>query len=111
MKLSEAVNDLLETANETLTIGRLQLNTASQQVALDGSLVPLTMQEYRLLYILMRNPNSPLSRKELLKKAWGYPCDCITRTVDIHIGRLRKKIGTHWIETVHCLGYRLNTSA
>lgn len=112
LRIGEAMNYLLERSNETLlTIGSLQLNTTNHQAALNGSVIPLTLQEYRLLYILMRNPNALMTREELLRKAWNCPPGCITRTVDIHIGRLRKKLGTQWIETVHCFGYRLNAMA
>jgi DNA-binding response OmpR family regulator len=106
--LRESLATLLEKESGTLTLGSLELNTEYHTVSLDGSAVPLTLQEFRLLHVLMRNPNTLMTREDLLRKAWDYPASCITRTVDIHIGRLRKKIGNQWIQTVHCSGYRLH---
>lgn len=70
--------------------------------------VTLTAQEFLLLEVLARNCNVALSREELLKLAWGYEYAGATRTVDIHIQRLRKKLGLgQAIQTIYKYGYRL----
>ena len=74
---------------------------------LDGERVELTAQEFALLLALMENPDMPISREQLLRKAWGYQSIGETRTVDVHVQRLRKKLGVERIETVYKCGYRL----
>lgn len=70
--------------------------------------IELTNQESALLKSLMDNQGKTVSRQELLQDAWGYKSAGITRTVDVHIQRLRKKIGTKFIDTVYKGGYKLN---
>mgnify|MGYP001367754231 CR=1 FL=1 len=67
----------------------------------------LALKEYRLLEILMENPNIVLTRDRLLLKVWGYDFDGETRTVDVHIRTLRQKLGEAGkeIETVRGVGY------
>ena len=60
-----------------------------------------------LLLALMNQPDTPVSREQLLREAWGYQSMGETRTVDVHVQRLRKKLGEDWIETVYKCGYRL----
>ena len=75
-----------------------------------GREVPLTPQEFALLEALVRNRNLALSRDQLLELAWGYDYEGDARIVDVHIQRLRKKLGLEkQIETVYKLGYRRNT--
>ena len=64
-------------------------------------------QEYLLLSELAQHAGEAVSRQDLLRKAWGYLSPGDTRTVDVHIQRLRKKIGFHSIDTVYRTGYRL----
>ena len=76
----------------------------------EGAEIPLKPQEYALLEVLVRNRNLALSREKLLELAWGYDYEGDTRTVDVHVQRLRKKLG--WekeLQTVYKLGYRLST--
>lgn len=84
------------------------LDLGSRKVQKAGQDVDLTPQEYELLALLMRHKNMALSREQLLQAAWGYDYLGGTRTVDMHIQRLRAKLG--WervIKTVYKLGYRL----
>lgn len=85
----------------------LFVNEESRQVVVNGHACPLTQQEYSLLTMLMQHLNQPVSREELLRIAWGYVCPGTTRTVDVHVQRLRKKIGCPCIETVYRQGYKL----
>jgi two-component system, OmpR family, alkaline phosphatase synthesis response regulator PhoP len=85
----------------------LTINEAERVALLDGERVELTAQEYALLLALMENPDTPISREQLLRKAWGYQSMGETRTVDVHVQRLRKKLGVERIETVYKCGYRL----
>ena len=106
-QLRHSVTLLLAETNSQLTIGALRLDIASRECTLDGEALPLTAQEFSLLQALMESPDAPLTREELLRTAWGYQDVGETRTVDVHIQRLRRKLGASCIETVYKLGYRL----
>lgn len=106
-QLRHSVARLLSESNGQLTIGALRLDIEHRQCTLDGESLPLTAQEFSLLQALMESPDAPLTREELLRTAWGYQTAGETRTVDVHIQRLRRKLGTSCIETVYKLGYRL----
>lgn len=77
-------------------------------IAVDGAAVRLTRREFELLRFLVENRNRVLSRDRLLERVWGYERFIETRSVDVHVGRLRAKLGSagRQIETVVGLGYR-----
>jgi DNA-binding response OmpR family regulator len=77
-------------------------------IAVDGTAVRLTRREFELLRFLVENRNRVLSRDRLLERVWGYDRFVETRSVDVHVGRLRAKLGAagQQIETVVGLGYR-----
>jgi DNA-binding response OmpR family regulator len=79
-------------------------------IAVDASPVRLTRREFELLRFLVENRNRVLSRDRLLERVWGYDRFIETRSVDVHVGRLRAKLGAagQQIETVIGLGYRFN---
>lgn len=105
--LVAAVDRLLAVSSRLLTMGGLRLDVQTKQATLDGEPLTLTTQEFELLKALMLSPDAALTREELLRTAWGYQGIGETRTVDVHIQRLRRKIGSANIETVYKLGYRL----
>ena len=77
-------------------------------ISVDGTPVRLTRREFELLKFLVENRNRVLSRDRLLERVWGYERFIETRSVDVHVGRLRAKLGPagQQIETVVGLGYR-----
>lgn len=85
----------------------LAIDEEEKIVYVDGEPCELTQQEFSLLQELAQNINRALSREELLRAAWGYVCPGATRTVDVHVQRLRKKLGFSCIETVYRQGYKL----
>ena len=85
----------------------LRVDEEERVALLDGRRVELTAQEMALLQVLMEQPDPPVSREQLLREAWGYQSIGETRTVDVHVQRLRKKLGCETIETVYKCGYRL----
>lgn len=85
----------------------IKVDEEERVALLDGRRVELTAQEMALLLALMEKPDTPVSREQLLRKAWGYQSIGETRTVDVHVQRLRKKLGCEYIETVYKCGYRL----
>ena len=89
-------------------MGELKCYFDRHQVFLDERAVECTPKEYELLEVLIRNRNIALSREKLLDLVWGYDFDGGTRTVDVHIQRLRRKLHLeNHIKTVYKLGYRL----
>lgn len=88
----------------------LRVDLGGRRVRRAGQEVALTPQEYALLETLVVHRNLALSRDKLLEIAWGYDYQGETRTVDVHIQRLRRKLGLQKaIQTVYKIGYRLNT--
>ena len=77
-------------------------------MAVDGTSIRLTRREFELLHYLVQNKNRVISRDRLLERVWGYDRTIETRSVDVHVGRLRSKLRAagHQIETVVGLGYR-----
>ncbi|MGI6609366.1 MAG: response regulator [Limnochordia bacterium] len=100
-------------AQETdrLVAGDLVIDSERHQVTIAGELVELTPKEFDLLKMLAENAGRALERDFLLEKVWGYAFAGATRTLDVHIRRLRQKIdddpqNPRYIETVHGVGYR-----
>lgn len=86
----------------------VKIDFDSRQVFYMGQLVECTPKEYELLEVLVNNRNIALSRERLLELVWGYDYEGDTRTIDVHIQKLRKKLGwDNVIKTVYKLGYRL----
>ena len=92
---------------ECAPLRELSVDEKERVALLDGRRVELTAQEFALLLALMEQPDIPGSREQLLRRAWGYQSMGETRTVDVHVQRLRKKLGGEYIETVYKCGYRL----
>ncbi|MEV7182840.1 response regulator transcription factor [Kitasatospora sp. NPDC093102] len=89
----------------------LQVDTDSMEVRVDGRLVPLTPTELRLLLEFTAAPGIVLERSTLLERVWDYEWGADTRVVDVHVQRLRAKIGSGRIETVRGFGYKLRRPA
>jgi len=92
-----------------LELGNVRVDIGARQVLIDGQPVNLRLKEFDLLVALMENVELVQTREQLLQKAWGYDFYGDTRTVDVHIARLREKIkGSNLqIETVWGIGYKL----
>jgi DNA-binding response OmpR family regulator len=89
-------------------LGDVTVRLEERVATLNGHDVELTIQEFELLRVLINNRNIALSRDKLLELAWGYDYMGETRTVDVHVQRLRKKLNMEdSIKTVYKLGYRL----
>lgn len=87
----------------------LEIRFVDAKVRLDGRPMELTRKEWMLLATLAANRGEIISRKELLSQIWGYSDQIKTRTLDVHIRRLRRKLGDFgesYIETVFGVGYR-----
>ena len=108
--LARVENILRRTSREDafLRCGALSIDFAARRVTLEGRDVPLTALEFDLLAMLARRQNVAMSREELLVGVWGYDYAGETRTVDVHVQRLRSKIGPSFVETVYKFGYRFS---
>jgi len=93
----------------SLEAGPLRVDLEAHEATCAGARMDLTPREFDLLAFLARHPGRALSRDELLRKVWGYDFVGETRTVDVHVRRLRAKLGEHhgMIETVLGAGYKL----
>ncbi|HUL06172.1 MAG TPA: response regulator transcription factor [Candidatus Acidoferrum sp.] len=94
-------------ATGELECGGLAINSGSGRVTVDGSPVKLTAQEFRLLDYLMHHRGKIVSRTELTEHIYDQDFDRESNTIEVFVGRLRKKLGADYIHTVRGLGYRL----
>lgn len=96
-------------AVKILRTGSLELNSETYTVLAHGERIQLTLKEYKLLRTFMENPGRVFTRDQLLAIVWGMDYTGETRTVDVHIGTLRTKLGecADYIETVRGVGYRM----
>jgi len=92
----------------TLKVGPIELDPITHDVRIDGAPAQLRPLEYKLLQLLVSDPGRVFSREELLEQVWEMRGDINTRTVDVHVRRLRVSLGpaADVIETVHGFGYR-----
>ena len=99
-----------ERTEKTLSCGPITLDPVSHTVTVEEKPVTLTLKEFELLYMLLRNKRAVLTRDVLMEKIWGYNFYGETRTVDVHIRTLRQKLGAagELIETVRGVGYRID---
>ena len=91
-------------------VGNIFLQVDTREVKVHDEPVDLTRKEFDLLHIFMQNMGKVLTREVLLQKVWGYEYEGETRTVDVHIRHLRRKLGPEGetrIETIHGVGYKL----
>jgi DNA-binding response OmpR family regulator len=87
----------------------LEIDVAEKLALLDSRQLPLTRKEYELLLLLVENAGEVVPREVLLMRVWGYGSGIRTRTLDVHIRRLRKHLGSFsapYIETIFGIGYR-----
>ena len=93
--------------------GGLLMNLETYQASIAGRVMDLTYMEYELLRFLATNPNRVFTRETLLSRVWGYEYYGGARTVDVHVRRLRAKLGeeyAHLIQTVRSVGYKFGSS-
>jgi DNA-binding response OmpR family regulator len=94
-------------AEDVLTLSDVELNRNAREVAVDGQPVDLTTKEFDLLATLLENPGIVVSRDQLLDRVWGMTYPGGTRTVDVHVAQLRRKLGRpELIRTVRGAGYK-----
>ena len=93
-----------------ITIGDLTIDRVSYTIKINGKEINLPKKEFELLYFLAQNPNKVFSREDLLQNIWGSDVYVLARTVDVHIRKVREKIGEDYITTVKGVGYKFSLS-
>ena len=107
----EAVLRRTQKNKSCFEVGSVKIDFDSYQVFYMGQRVECTPKEFELLEVLVNNRNIALSRDRLLELVWGYDYEGDTRTIDVHIQKLRKKLGwENMIKTVYKVGYRLEVN-
>lgn len=100
-----------EKINAKIMVGSLTIDFKNYDVSRDGKKLELTLKEYELLKFMIENSNKVITRDQMLDKVWGYDFFGESRTLDVHIRNLRKKIGDenqNLIETIRGIGYKFN---
>ncbi|MHB2169035.1 response regulator transcription factor [Alsobacter sp. R-9] len=95
--------------NPLVSIGDLEIDLAARSVRRQGRPVQLTAREWSLFEAFVQRPHTLLSKTQLEERLYSFDAEVESNTIEVHIARLRKKIGADMIETVRGLGYRLGT--
>jgi two-component system alkaline phosphatase synthesis response regulator PhoP len=95
-----------QSAHDLVEIADLKIDKSSYTLEKNNELIALPKKEFELIYFLAQNPNKVYSREEILKHIWGQDVYVLARTVDVHIRRIREKIGDDYIRTVKGVGYK-----
>ncbi|MCS5615606.1 MAG: response regulator transcription factor [Candidatus Marinimicrobia bacterium] len=100
--------DQINSKGTSICFGELEINTSTYIAQLDGEELHLPRKEFELLTFFMSQPNIIFNREELLGRIWEEDVFVVDRTIDVHINRIRSKLGPYknWIETVKGIGYR-----
>ncbi|PKO09094.1 MAG: DNA-binding response regulator [Chloroflexi bacterium HGW-Chloroflexi-2] len=91
-----------------ITSEHIRLDMNSRQIWVEGNLLDFTQVEFDILHTFMLHHHQVLSREQLLEHVWGYEFYGETRTVDVHVGHIRKKLGDRFISTIRGVGYRFD---
>ncbi|KSU56721.1 response regulator transcription factor [Gordonia hongkongensis] len=104
------VDDSAVASENLLSAGDLRLDLKSRRARVGTETFDLTAREFALLEVFLRHPDQVLSREQILGHVWGYDFDPASNVVDVYVRALRNKIGSHRLETVRGMGYRLRAS-
>ncbi len=96
--------------NTLISVGDLTIDKTSYTILIKDKKITLPKKEFQLLYFLAQNPNKVFSRDDLLQNIWGTDVYVLARTVDVHIRKVREKIGEGYIRTVKGVGYKFEMS-
>lgn len=96
--------------NPLITLGDLEIDLAARTIRRGGKVVPLTAREWMLFEALVQRPGQILSKAQLEERLYSFETEIESNTIEVHVSRLRKKLGHDWIETVRGFGYRLGAA-
>ena len=97
------------TLSKSLKVGDLDINKDSYVVKLNNKEIFFPKKEFNLLYFLASNPKKVYSRDSLLRNLWGTDVHVVARTVDVHVRKIREKIGPDYISTIKGVGYKFKS--
>ena len=108
----QRVENIIQTEKDNISIHNLTIDRASHSVKVNGNEIELTLKEFEILLILCQNQGNVVKRDDLLDKVWGYEYFGDSRTIDVHIRHIRKKIEDFdneydYIETIRGIGYKI----
>ena len=96
--------------NNIIEILDLKIDRERYQISLDGDDLTLPRKEFEILYLLASAPGKVFNREAIFEKIWGEGVIVGGRTIDVHIRKLREKLGRNYIETVKGVGYKFNSN-
>ncbi|WP_162126561.1 response regulator transcription factor [Flavobacterium phycosphaerae] len=96
-----------ESTSETLNVGGIEINREEYKIIKEGVEIVLPRKEFELFYLLASKPGKVFKREEILDKVWGNEVIVGGRTIDVHIRKLREKIGEDLFKTIKGVGYKL----
>ena len=96
-------------SSKSLEVGNLSINKESYVVKLNGKEIFFPKKEFELLYFLASNPKKVYGRDSLLRNIWGTDVHVVARTVDVHIRKIREKIGQDYVSTIKGVGYKFKS--
>ncbi|MQP25228.1 response regulator [Flavobacterium sp. LMO8] len=94
-------------SSTTLTLGSIEINREEYKIVKDGEEIVLPRKEFELFYLLATKPGKVFTREEILDKVWGNEVVVGGRTIDVHIRKLREKIGDSFFKTIKGVGYKI----
>ena len=90
-----------------LDFGALKIDPQTYLVTIDGEIIQLAKKEFEVIMLLASKPGKVFTREEMFQKVWGYTVPIASRTIDVHISKLREKVGERFIKTLKGVGYKL----
>jgi len=97
-----------QASKSELSFGDLKINLDSFTIEIDDNKIPLAKKEFELLALLTSKPGKVFKRAEILQRVWGNDVIVGDRTIDVHVRKLREKIGNHYIQTLKGVGYKFH---
>lgn len=97
-----------EKNGDVLNVGDIEINREEYKIVKEGVEIILPRKEFELFYLLASKPGKVFKREEILDKVWGNEVIVGGRTIDVHIRKLREKIGDEWFKTIKGVGYKLD---
>jgi len=92
--------------SETLNVGGIEINREDYKIVMDGREIVLPRKEFELFYLLASKPGKVFKREDILDRVWGNEVVVGGRTIDVHIRKLREKIGDDLFKTIKGVGYK-----
>lgn len=106
--LLRRLKNAAETKGDVIQVGNVQINREEYKIVIDGEEMSLPRKEFELFYLLASKPGKVFKREEILDKVWGNEVVVGGRTIDVHIRKLREKIGDNSFKTIKGVGYKLD---